>query len=827
MTDRIDAESLDIAPAGIAPLTLEEEVVILRQMLQHLPEAVSLVDANGIMRITTDKFVAVQRSTRAELASFRTFEERIRWQLETGRAKMLAPTIEETIALVAERRGRTDSPPVVSQRRDGIWSEHSFVGLPHGRVMVIFRDVSDLKRREIEAEAARDVAEAARRETEATQSLLRIVLDNLTDGVGLIEADGRNIVVNQAMSDLNGFANGVFDIGRNVRDTFRWQLDHRHTVPPDGMTIDQGVDWAWQQFQHADAQPVTRQRPNGKWLERRFIALADGRRLIIHRDVTRLKQDAAEIQLAREAAERERDAAHAANQAKSTFLATMSHEIRTPMNGVLGMMEVLEHQNLTEDQRGIVATMRDSATSLLRIIDDVLDFSKIEAGRMELEETRFSLSDLIGATLATLRAQAAAKRLRLVTDIDPGSADLLIGDPGRVRQILFNLVGNAIKFTQAGTVRVRAETAPLGGGGAEVMLSVSDTGIGMDAEQQRRLFQPFVQADNSTTRQYGGSGLGLSIVRRLTQLMGGDVSVESSLGEGSTFTATLVLAAAQGAGPPPRRPGASPADAAPPSAAPAVVSPRRFDRQTVLVVDDHPVNRDVMMRQLDLLGLDAETADDGMDGLARWRAGHHAVVLADIHMPRMDGYDLARAIRADPAGARVPIVAVTANALKDEAERCRQAGMDAYLTKPVSLVQLGETLRRWLALGEIQAISGSVGAFDATALDAWLGNDPAAVAQTLATFRNSARTTLDALAAALDRNALAAAQASAHRLAGAAAAVGAHRMASAAARLQLAAVGGERERCWEALAALHEEFVHITHESSARRLDGIDQQGRV
>jgi GAF domain-containing protein len=245
-----------------------------------------------------------------------------------------------------------------------------------------------------------------------------------------------------------------------------------------------------------------------------------------------------------DAAEAARAEAEAANEAKSTFLATMSHEIRTPMNGVLGMMEVLERQGLSEDQRPLVATMRDSAQALLRIIDDVLDFSKIEAGKLELETTVFSLSGLVAGAVDTLRPQAVAKRLAIGAEIDPGSNDSLFGDPTRVRQILFNLLSNAVKFTERGAIRVRAGTAPLGGGHTRVTLAVSDTGIGLDAAQQARLFEPFSQADSSTTRRYGATGLGLSIVRRLAQLMGGDVAINSEPSVGSTFAVTLVLAAA-------------------------------------------------------------------------------------------------------------------------------------------------------------------------------------------------------------------------------------------------------------------------------------------
>src|SRR5205807_3946229 len=285
-----------------------------------------------------------------------------------------------------------------------------------------------------------------------------------------------------------------------------------------------------------------RRTPDGRYVEFNFKPLDDGGLLAVHRDIAELEEREEALATAKEAAEAARDAAErarceaeAANLAKSTFLATMSHEIRTPMNGVLGMIEVLERQRLTKDQQRIIMTMRGSAQALLRIIDDVLDFSKIEAGRLELEATPFSLSGLVEGVLSTFQEQAVTKGLVLSGAVEPGSDDTLIGDATRVRLILFNLVGNALKFTERGRITVNARTAPLGGGRTRVTLAVEDTGIGIDEEQRRRLFQPFAQADSSTTRRFGGTGLGLSIVRRLAHLMDGDITAESTPGKGSTF----------------------------------------------------------------------------------------------------------------------------------------------------------------------------------------------------------------------------------------------------------------------------------------------------
>jgi signal transduction histidine kinase/CheY-like chemotaxis protein len=527
------------------------------------------------------------------------------------------------------------------------------------------------------------------------------------------------------------------------------------------------------------------------------------------------------------------DAAHAANRAKSEFLSNMSHEIRTPMNGVIGMVDILQATELMPAQHRMLDVIQDSSLSLLHILNDILDYSKIEAGKLAIEKIATHLREVAESVPQLLSTTANDKAVVLSVFVSPELPVWIVSDPTRLRQILLNLLGNALKFTatQDGrpgrvSLRVKSYSDVSAGGRAMLQLIVSDNGIGMSLEAQAKLFKPFTQADESTARKFGGTGLGLSICQRLIELMDGRISVRSSSGEGAEFTVELPLEeAAPGRvlEPEPSLAGVhvlvvtndacamniipaycisagatvtrvpdlaaaryeikqSPqsdatvvllglADKTPGhtldlpegvnvvrmvernKSSPATeltlpVNPllygdliqkialasgrltvagivNHLDRRSrlrnpapsidqalasgrlILLAEDNETNREVMQEQLRILGYAAEVAEDGVEALQMWRSGHYALLLTDCHMPNMDGFELTAMIREDEAsgaaGARRPIIAVTANAMQGEAQRCRQQGMDDYLSKPLRLNELGPMLSKWLPLSSVAA----------------------------------------------------------------------------------------------------------------------------
>ncbi len=464
-------------------------------------------------------------------------------------------------------------------------------------------------------------------------------------------------------------------------------------------------------------------------------------------------------------------AADAGNQAKSAFLATMSHEIRTPLNGLIGSVDLLRDTGLSGDQLRHVQVIRECGDTLLSLIDDLLDISKLESGTIQLEARPFDVTTLVRGVFDMVAAQAGTKGIALMVDCpDIG----MTSDPTRIRQVLLNLVGNAVKFTERGSVSVRARMLPGAGAGGSTMIrfEVSDTGIGIAEEAQSRLFRDFQQVDASITRRYGGTGLGLAISRRLVEAMGGSIGLSSQVGKGTTFWFQL----------PTLRAGASrPAE---PQPDPVTRRATRPAPPSMLVVEDNPVNQRVATALLARLGITTEIAADGLEAVDRITAQTFDLVLMDVQMPRLDGLEATRILRQRGVG--VTIIGLSANAFETDRQAGLDAGMDDFVTKPVTRRKLEDMLARWWARDladerEQERTSPAVDEIQLAGLRRDLGED--GFAEVSAAFQTDAGSLVGAIATALAAGDVATAQRVLHTLTGAAGTMGQSGLAGAAERL--------------------------------------------
>jgi two-component system, sensor histidine kinase and response regulator len=392
-----------------------------------------------------------------------------------------------------------------------------------------------------------------------------------------------------------------------------------------------------------------------------------------------LRQEVSERKHAEEEAERAKEAAEAASRAKSEFLANMSHEIRTPLNGVMGMTDQALETELTAEQREYLETAKMSADSLLTVINDILDFSKIEAGKMDLDIVEFDLRECLESVMKTMVARADEKKLELLCDIAPEVPEIIRADPNRLRQVIINLIGNAIKFTALGEVQLKVKSEEAEGNERTLRFTVRDTGIGIPKEKQRAVFDPFSQADTSTTRKYGGTGLGLTISTRLVGMMGGKMWVESEVGQGSQFHFTTRVGVAE--------------TKTKKIAAGARIAPEVLIGVKVLIVDDNHTNLMILQGMARRWQMQPTAVDSGEKALkelleARKAGKRYQLILTDMHMPGMDGFSLVERIRENPELSVATIMMLTSAGHRRDAERCKALGVVAYLLKPVRQAEL-------------------------------------------------------------------------------------------------------------------------------------------
>jgi two-component system sensor histidine kinase/response regulator len=559
------------------------------------------------------------------------------------------------------------------------------------------RDVRAAAERQAELEAAHATVElrveqrtrelaASAEQVRRTEAQFRSAFDDAAVGMSLLTLDGKFLRVNRSVCDLVGYPEAEL-LTRTFRD-----ITHPDDAPGDRQLVARAL-----------AGEITTYRREKRYLHKAghpvwvqvcvtYVPGPDGKP---HHVVSQC-QDITDRKRAEEAMRQAQLAAEAANRAKSEFLANMSHEIRTPMNGVLGMTDLLLNTELTADQRESLGMVKSSADALLTVINDILDFSKIEAGKMDLDPVPFSLRDQVGDALKALAPRAHGKGLELACDIPETVPDLIVGDPGRLRQVLTNLAGNAVKFTASGEVVVRAELVadPVNPDGVRLRFAVVDTGIGIAPDKLEAVFDPFTQADGSTTRKYGGTGLGLTISSRLVSLMGGRVWAESELGRGSTFWFEAKFERARG------------------SIVRAVATPVDLRGVPVLVVDDNATNRRVLTDTVRQWGAAPVWAESGREALAELRraaasAEPYRLVLLDGMMPGMDGFEVAEQIGREPALAGAAVLLLTSADRPGDAARCRDLGVASYLVKPVKPAELNRAISAALAVASLPAASPS------------------------------------------------------------------------------------------------------------------------
>lgn len=771
--------------------------------LRNASDGIHIVDQHGVITEVSDSFCEMLGYERAEVVGMNLN------QIEAEHSEAeIAIIMQHVINSAARMQLETKH-----RRKDGLLLpvELSVMPMRQNNQFYLFSSTRDISARKQAEQQRREVLETLEHE----RSLHKTLIQTVPDLIWLKDVNGVYLTCNSEFERFFGASEaeikGQTDydfVARELADLFR-QHDHK-AMQKGGASINE----EWVSYASDGHRALLRTTKTPMYDSRGELLGVLG----IGHDITELKQIQQQLQQHQHRLEKlvdertnelvaARDLAEHASQAKSEFLANMSHEIRTPMNGVIGMSELLLNTSLDAEQQRMARVIRESAQAQLGILNDILDFSKIEAGKLELLPEGFEIRELVERVCASFKGYADEKQVAISRHIDPEVPAALLGDALRLRQILSNFLSNAIKFSAGlehpGRVSLRLWAQPASADQVWVLFEIEDNGIGIEPEVLPRLFNPFTQADASTTRQYGGTGLGLVISSRLAQTMGGEVNVDSEPGQGSVFTVRLPFQLAPE--PTPTSKGGAQA---------AISRPMNgAHKPCILVAEDNETNQAVIEQQLASLGYDCDLAVDGEMALEKYRSGRYALLLSDIHMPKLDGYQLSETIRREEAInglATLPIVALTANVLKGEERRCLDAGMNGYLAKPVALAQLQLTLERYL--GEAKSVNtatldtqgadslpqadtaqnglSSEVVFDTDKLQQMVGNNPAVLLRLLSKFVDNSELRHQELREAYQQGDLTAIGTLAHSIKSAARSVGAMQLGQICEQLELRAKSG-------------------------------------
>ena len=661
-------------------ISLKNESDTNHAFLRCASDGIHILDRDGNLVEASDSFCAMLGYSRDELIGMNVsnWDDSVD---ESELAQVVQNLFDHPARSQFERRHR---------RKDGSVLEVEISGYPlkiNGQPLLFnaSRDISERKQ-----------SEAATRKAHA---LLQDAVSNVAIGFTIYDEEDRLVVCNEAYLDFYQTSRDLIVPGASFEEIVRQGAERGQYMAAIGR-IDEWVRERVAKHQSADGTLVEQLLDDGRWLmiieHRTPSGFIVGNRI----DITERKRVEAELEQHQhhlESLVEERtaalsiakEAAEAANRAKSTFLANMSHELRTPMNAIMGMTAMALRRAEDPKQRDQLAKVEQASQHLLTVINDILDISKIEAERLTLERTDFQLGTVMASLGNLMEQKAGDKGLKLLFDVFPSLREqTLIGDPLRLGQVFINLLGNAIKFTENGSITVRAHPVEVTANEVLLHFEVADTGIGVDAASQKRLFVAFEQADNSMTRKYGGTGLGLAISKRLVKLMGGDIGVHSQPGVGSTFWFTVRLGKTSDAG-------LQTAVFASNSAETRLKA--GFAGARILLAEDEPISQEVSCAWLEEVGFAVDLAEDGSAALALAKQTQYDLILMDMQMPKMNGIEATRAIRLLPGYAATPILAMTANAFDEDRQVCIEVGMNDHIGKPVDPEKLFETLLKWLS----------------------------------------------------------------------------------------------------------------------------------